>query len=61
VKTALIILGLAAAYFVGQLLMVWRSRNDNLPAPPPGGWKKQDNWDEDDDKDDDRPPPPGPR
>jgi hypothetical protein len=61
VKTALIILGLAAAYLVGQLLMVWRSRNDNLPAPPPGGWKKQDNWDEGDDKDDDRPPPPRPR
>ena len=58
-KIALIILGLAAAYLVGQLLMVWRTRNDNLPTPPPGGWKKQANWD--DDEDDDRPTPPRPR
>ncbi len=57
-KIALIILGLAAAYLAGQLLMVWRSRNANLPPPPPGGWKKPAGWDE---EDDDWPTPPGPR
>ena len=45
----LIILGLAAAYLVGQLLIFWRSRNDNLPKTPPGGWKKPGDEDDEDD------------
>lgn len=48
-KTAWIIIGLVAAYLVGQLLIVWRSRKTGLPRPPPGGWKKFDDDDEDDD------------
>ena len=40
-KAGLILLGLAAIYLVGQLFMVWRSRNANLPKTPPGGWKKR--------------------
>lgn len=48
-KAGLILLGLAAIYLVGQLFMVWRSRNANLPKTPPGGWKKPADWDEDDD------------
>jgi len=49
VKVGLILLGLAAAYLVGHLLMVWRSRNANLPKAPPGGWKKSAGWDDDED------------
>ena len=48
-KVALLILGLAAAYLVGQLFMVWRTRNANLPSPPPGGWRKPADGDEDED------------
>ena len=48
-KAALILLGLAAIYLVGQLFMVWRSRHANLPKPPPGGWKKPAGWDDEDD------------
>jgi hypothetical protein len=54
-KVALIILGLAAAYLIAQLYMLWRSRNDNLPEPPPGGWKEPEDWD---DAEDDWPQPP---
>jgi hypothetical protein len=46
---ALTILGLAVAYLVGQLYMVWRSRNANLPKTPAAGWKKQADWDDEDD------------
>lgn len=38
VKGAWIIIGLVAAYLVGQLMMVWRTRNQ-VPPPPPGGWR----------------------
>jgi hypothetical protein len=55
VKIGLIILGLAAAYLIGHLFMVWRSRNSNLPERPAGGWKKPEEWDEDED---DWPDPP---
>lgn len=48
-RIGLIILGLAVAYLVGHLLMVWWSRNANLPKPPPGGWRKSGDWDHDDD------------
>jgi len=48
VKFGLVLLALAAIYLVGQLLMVWRSRNLNLPKPPPGGWK-QGTWEDEDD------------
>lgn len=47
-KTGLILLALAAIYLVGQLVMTWKTRHDNLPKPPPGGWKKGD-WDDEDD------------
>jgi hypothetical protein len=49
VVIALLIVGLVAAYLVGQLLKVWRSRNVDLPAPPPGGWKRGGSWDDDED------------
>jgi hypothetical protein len=47
-KVGLIFLALAAIYLVGQLVMTWKTRSDNLPKPPPGGWKKGD-WDDEDD------------
>lgn len=47
-KVGLLFLALAAIYLVGQLVMTWKTRNDNLPKPPPGGWKKGD-WDDEDD------------
>jgi hypothetical protein len=47
-KIAWIVIGLAAAYLVGQLYTLWRSRRDDIPPPPPGGWKKGD-WDDDED------------
>ena len=47
-KIGLLFLALAAIYLVGQLLMIWKTRNDNLPKPPPGGWTKGD-WDDEDD------------
>ncbi len=54
-KIGLIILGLAAAYLIGHLFMVWRSRNANLPERPAAGWKKPEEWDDDED---DWPDPP---
>lgn len=48
-KIALVIVGLVAAYLVGQLLIFWRSRNRNIPPPPPGGWKQAPGWDDEDD------------
>jgi len=47
-KIGLIFLALGVIYLVGQLLMAWNTRNDNLPKAPPGGWKKGD-WDDEDD------------
>ena len=46
---ALIIVGLAAAYLIGQLLIFWRSRNQDIPPPPPGGWKQTPGWDDEGD------------
>jgi hypothetical protein len=46
-----IIIGLVAAYLVGQLMMVWRTRNQ-VPPPPPGGWRKGVFEDEVDEADD---------
>jgi hypothetical protein len=46
---SLIILGLAAAYLAGHLLMIWHSRNAKLPPRPPGGWKQSPGWDDEDD------------
>ena len=53
---ALLLLGLAVAYLLAQLLRIWRSRNADLPPPPPGGWKKGTDWD---DEEDDWPQRPG--
>jgi hypothetical protein len=50
-KIGWIIIGLVAAYLVGQLMMVWRTRNQ-VPPPPPGGWRKGSFDDEDEDADD---------
>lgn len=47
-KFGLVILALAVIYLVGQWLMVWTSRNANLPKPPPDGWKQR-GWDDEDD------------
>ena len=49
VLIAWIFIGLAAAYLAGQLLIFWRSRNQNIPPPPPDGWKQTPGWDEEDD------------
>jgi hypothetical protein len=50
-KIAWIVIALVAAYLVGHLLMVWRTRND-VPPPPPGGWKSAEDFDDADDEDD---------
>ena len=55
-KVALVIVGLVAAYLVGQLLMLWYSRNQNLPKPPPGGWKQRQGWEDEKDDWPERPP-----
>lgn len=54
-KLGWIIIGLVAAYLVGHLMMVWRTRNQ-VPPPPPGGWKKGTFEDEEEDEPP-RPPP----
>ncbi len=56
VKVALLIVGLVAAYLVGQLLMFWHSRHQNLPKPPAGGWKQRPGWEDEDDDWPTRPP-----
>jgi hypothetical protein len=48
-KAGLVLLALAAIYLVGQLVMTWKTRNDNLPKPPPGGWKQIGDDEEEDD------------
>ena len=55
-KVALLIVGLVAAYLVGQLLMLWYSRNQNLPKPPAGGWKQRREWEDEQDDWPGRPP-----
>lgn len=54
-KVAWIIIALVAAYLVGHLLMIWRTRND-VPPPPPGGWKSAEDFDPDDDDEDGQQP-----
>ena len=56
-KYAWIILVLAAAYLAGHLLLLWRSRKQNLPTAPPGGWKQRPGWDDEEDDWPKRPPP----
>jgi len=56
VRIALLIIGLVAAYLVGQLLMFWYSRNQNLPKPPPDGWQQKPGWEDEDDDWPKRPP-----
>lgn len=46
-KVGWIILGLAAAYLVGHLLMLYRNRNRNLPPPGTKGASfddEEDDW-----------------
>lgn len=54
-KVAWIIIALVAAYLVGHLLMIWRTRND-VPPPPPGGWRPAEDFDPDDDDEDGQQP-----
>jgi hypothetical protein len=53
----IVIMCLVAGYLVGQLMMIWRTRND-VPPPPPGGWRKGSFDDEEQDEPPRRLPPP---